>query len=235
MITTSTGTSDPVLAVDDRQDEAFTVALGGRFHVKTKHLKVGDFVWACPLGTVGVEDKCMADLMGSLRNGRLDDELRRLTAAYAVPVLFIRGKAPWGNGYSSVSWDSLEKIKFGRQLHGVFVWQAPDRPTDAATSLRELYDYLAKPRDGGIEGVRREVKHEWKGPLGPRAEVIYGILGAVGGIKGRRAVAERIAEACTLREFLRIRPEGLTWLGFTAHMAEKVHKYLIELEARPSK
>lgn len=220
----------PLLIVDHRQDWKFTAALRGHFNVVEKQLACGDLVWSCPLGTVGVEDKCMADLMASLQNKRLDDELRRLVDTYAVPILFIRGTAPWGNRYANISQAALEKIKLGRQFHGVYIWQAPEKPDPAATSLAELYDYLSKPRAAGIEGVRRERKVAFGGPLGPRAEVIHGILGMTLGVRDRRGTALRIAETTPLSSFLSWSVSDFQFAGFTTRMAQKLTTVLTQLE-----
>jgi len=223
----------PQLIVDRRQDPKFTRALTNHFNVVEKQLKVGDLLWSCPLGMVGVEDKRfngpLSDLMVSLRNKRLDDELRRLVAYFAVPVLFIRGD---GNG--AMAEVSYEKMRFGRQLHGVYIWQAPSNMADAAESLRGLYDYLAMPHVSGIEGVRRERRLGFAGRLGPRAEVIYGILGLTQGVRNRRYVAESIAEATPLSEFLRWTASDFTFVGFSAHMAMKLAGVVANLEERPS-
>ena len=172
----------------------------------------------------------MADLAASLRNKRLDDELRRLVDSFAVPVLFIRGNAPWGNRYTHIGQDTLEKIKLGRQLHGVYIWQARDVPSLAAESLAELYDYLSKPHASGIEGVRRERKLAFTGPLGPRAEVIYGILGLTTGIRDRRGAACRIAETTPLSDFLRWSVSDFQFAGFSPLMARKLATVIRNLE-----
>lgn len=224
----------PVLVVDDRQDDRFTRALGEYFDVKVKHLKTGDLVWSCPLGSVGVEDKCMPDLLASLQNKRLDDELRRLIDGYAVPILFIRGHAPWGNKFTAISADSLEKLKFGRQLHGIYVWQAGETDEEAAASLAELYKYLLHPRTDGIDGVRRERKFAFGGPLGPRAEVIYGILGMTSGVRNRRSIALSIAQATPLSAFMRWDAWDFEAAGFSRHMAAKLVGVLRQLEEPPS-
>lgn len=227
--------SPPALVVDRRQDPKFTRALGAHFTVTEKQLRTGDLVWSCPLGIVGVEDKCMADLAASLRNKRLDDELRRLVDTYAVPVLFIRGSAPYTDGFTHFEQDTLEKLKLGRQLHGVYVWQSRDVPLLAADSVKALYDYLATPKQGGIEGVRRERKYGFSGPLGPREEIIYTILGMTQGVRNRRMVATQIAEATPLSEFLNWTASDFTFVGFSAHMSIKLAGVIAKLEEHSSK
>lgn len=224
--------ANPPLIVDDRQDKHFTAALMNFFDVTVKHLPSGDLVFTCPLGRVGVEDKAMGDYKQSLRNNRLDDELRRLEVTYAVPVLFLRGVQRIGSQYETV-WEehTIEKGLFGRQLHGVYTFRSRNSNMLAqAEDFHRLYEYLQYPGRGGIEGVRREKVKTFRGPLGPRAEVIYGILGAVGGVKNRRAVAESIAATATLSEFLRWRPLDFEVAGFTRHMADKVSAFISTLE-----
>lgn len=223
----SVGVSKPLLAVDDRQDPKFTRALEAYFTVATKHLRSGDLVWSCPLGTVGVEDKDIADLTGSRSNGRLDDELRRLIDTYTVPILFIRGAArDLDSAYTT--WDdwALENLRLGRQLHGVFVYSTPRPVERAAYGLSRLHTYLSSTRTGGMEGVRRERQQAYKGPLAPRAEVVYGILGGVRGIKGRRTLAQSIASVTGLADFLRWTQTDLLAAGFSTHMANKLAAYL---------
>lgn len=221
----------PVLLVDDRQDERFTEGLRGWFTVSVKHLDTGDLVWSSPLGRVGVEDKCFNDLVQSRNNGRLDDELRRLTAAYAVPILFVRGPVEW-RGYGSPWTDSsVSNLMFGRQLHGVYsYWTQARAYIDQARALYELWDYTQKHKVGK-EGVRRERKLDYAGPLGAREETIYGILGMIGGLRNRRAVAKQIASTTTVSEFVNWSVSDFRFAGFSRDMAQKSAKFLQDMEA----
>lgn len=214
-----------MLAVDDRQDPKFTAAMAEHFDVKVKHLGTGDFAWSCPLGSVGVEDKRFSDFTASLRNKRLDDELRRLTETYAVPILFVRGPIvqnhydPHPMGWSV---DIVNKTLLGRQLHGVYTYWAHDLPDYAsqAWGLWSLWDYTQK-LDRGFEGVRREKKLLWHGPMGSRAETIYGILGRVGGVRNRRGAALALAHH-PLSELVTWGPTEWQACGFTKLMSQKL-------------
>lgn len=219
----------PSVAVDDRQDERYTAALRGHFSVVTKHLSCGDIVWGSPLGTVGVEDKDVADLGASMRNGRLDDELRRLVATYAIPVLMIRGRS-LRSQHITLEEGAIEKLKFGRQLHGVYVFQTGRDMDEAALGLWDLWDYLSKAREHGIEGVRREPKWKYQGPMSPRAEALYGILGGVKGIKGRREIAQRIAKNTPLSQFMQWVEIDFQAAGFSRHMAKALTTHLVNME-----
>lgn len=223
-------TDRPPLAVDDRQDDAFTAALRQEFTVTEKRLPVGDLVWSCPLGSVGIEDKCMEDLVDSRRNGRLDSELRRLTAAYAVPILLTRGTTVGGTRWRS-GWEpsAIENLLFGRQLHGAYVYRVPQDFGAAALSVRALHDYLG--RLAPMEGVTRVARLRYTGPLSNRAEVIFGILGMCPGIRGRRAVADRIAATTSVGGFLRWGTSDFLAAGFTPLMARKLTAAIANMEA----
>lgn len=230
----------PPLIVDDRQDGRFTKALRQHFTVTVKHLSSGDLVWTSPLGRVGVEDKDLKDLASSLRNHRLDDELRRLVATYAIPVLLIRGGGAWADRYMTLEEQSIEKLKVGRQLHGVYVYHVSREMNAAAEGLRELYDYLAYPSAQGIDGVNREKVLRFRGPLSLRAEAIYGILGMLTdkngkrvGVRDRRNIAQAIAKDATLSQFLSWTPFDFENAGFSRHMSGKLYEVLRQLEVQP--
>lgn len=226
----------PALLVDVRQDKVFTRALTEHFTVTERTLKTGDLVWTSPLGTVGIEDKCLADLAQSQSNKRLDDELRRLVDTYAVPILFIRGYVDTGSKYRpSRDGPSIANTLLGRQFHGVYTYQVSDLPAYAAMALARLHGYLAQPRTAGIEGVRREKRYLFNGPLGPREETIYGILGLTPGVRNRRGIAVQIAKDTPLSAFLRWGPWEFESAGFSRHMATKLAALITTLEEPPSK
>lgn len=221
----------PVLLVDDRQDERFTEGLRGWFTVSVKHLGTGDLVWSSPLGRVGVEDKCFNDLVQSRNNGRLDDELRRLTAEYAVPILFVRGPVEWRGFGAPWTESSVNNLLFGRQLHGAYVyWTRASSYIDQAHALHDLWEYT-QTHKVGKEGVRRERKLAYDGPLGAREEVIYGILGMIGGLRDRRTVAKQIASTTTLSEFVNWSVSDFRFAGFSRDMAQKSANFLHQMEA----
>lgn len=218
----------PKIIVDHRQDKAFTRALREYFEIEMRQLKCGDLVWASPQGWVGLEDKCRADLTGSATNGRLDDELRRLVGRYEIPILFIRHTMP--GGYNRWDDSSVENLKLGRQFHGLYTYDARGPHSDAAEDLKRLYDYLARPHTNGIEGVRRERRWTYQGPMGARAEVIYGILGLGPRIRDRRGVAIQIAEQATIGEFLKWDSLDFEAAGFTRDSARKMATVLRKIE-----
>lgn len=218
----------PLIAVDDRQDERFTLALQRPFKVQVKHLTVGDIVWHCPLGPVGVEDKCTNDLTASRRNGRLDDELRRLAAMFPVPILFVRDTAL--SSYARWSDHSIENLLFGRQLHGINVYRAPGGWAESADSLFHLWEYTQTFRPEGLEGVRREPTRKYTGPLSARAEAVYGILGGVTGIRGRRTIANAIAAHTRVSDFCKWTQTDFLASGFSPLMARKLAAYLGNME-----
>lgn len=231
-IMTGSAHERPVLAVDDRQDPRFTRALGSVFDVRVKHLPTGDLVWSSPLGVVGVEDKCLNDLKSSRANGRLDDELRRLVERYDVPILFVRGHEV----HLQHSWpeSSYSNLMLKRQLHGVFTWRSYANDFDEqAVDLLALYKHLNEQHEQGLNGVKRE-RHifSFVGPMGDRAEAIYGILGRVGGVRDRRSVAYSIAKVYTLTEFLRWDMFEAESFGFSKHMAIKLVQALRAMEAK---
>jgi hypothetical protein len=226
----------PALLVDQRQDPKFTKALTEFFSVTERTLKTGDLVWTSPLGTVGIEDKCVADLAASQSNKRLDDELRRLVDSYAVPILFVRGYSMRGSIYRAARDEaSIANTLLGRQFHGVYTFQVAAPYDEAAEGLWRLHEYLALPRRAGIEGVRRERKFAFSGPLGPREETIYGILGMTSGVRNRRSIAVQIAKSTPLSEFLRWTAWDFEAQGFTRHMSAKLAGLIRTLEEPPSK
>lgn len=221
----------PVLIYDDRQDPRFTKALDGFFTLTKRHLDTGDYVWSGPLGRVGVEDKCFTDLVQSRNNGRLDDELRRLSEGYAFPILYVRGDVEW-RGYGAPWTESgVNNLLLGRQMHGVYTyWTRASSPIDQARHLYELWEYTQK-HGAGKEGVRRERKLAYAGPLGAREEVIYGILGMIGGFRNRRGVAKQIASTTTLQEFVNWSVTDFRLAGFSRDMAQKSANFLAQMEA----
>lgn len=196
-----------------------------------KHLACGDFVWSCPLGTVGVEDKLFTDFSASIRNGRLNDELRRLEAAYAVPMLWVRGPVVQNFfDHSAFGWseDMVSKALLGRQLHGIYTYRTvTDGYPAQARSLWELWDYTQK-LERGFEGVRREKKLYWNGPLSARAEVLYGILGSVGGVRNRRGAALALANH-SITELCTWGPTEWSAAGYSKLMSQKLTAKFQEL------
>ena len=147
-----------------------------------------------------------------------------LLAAYSVPLLWVRG--PIGQNqfdHSAFGWseDMVSKALLGRQLHGIYTYRTvEDGYRVQAHSLWGLWDYTQR-LERGFEGVRREKRLYWNGPLGSRAEVIYGILGDVGGVRNRRSAAVTLSHH-TISELCRWGPTEWEAAGFTKHMAQKL-------------
>src|SRR3989337_3637649 len=85
-----------MITLDAREPEDVLVAVEAAavtegIHTTRAILQQGDFVWECPLGTVGVERKTASDLMGSLSSGRAAEQMARMIEAYTIPVLIIVG------------------------------------------------------------------------------------------------------------------------------------------------
>ena len=224
----------PKLIVDKRQDERFTLALADYFSITPKQLLTGDLLWSCPLGTVGVEDKWFADLTNSRRNGRLDDELRRLVTVYAVPVLFVRGDIDaWNTAHDTWDETSVQNLLFGRQLYGVYTYRIPGGVAEfdrAAEAISRLHTYLQQTGPA-MQGVRREPLRRYSGPLNEREEIIYNVLGLVTGIRNRRGVAKQIASTTSVREFLNWSVSDFTFAGFSALMGRKLVAMIHKMEA----
>lgn len=223
----------PVLLVDKRQASWQEAHLRERgFDVRMCMLPSGDFAWSTPYGRVGVEDKPLGALVTDRRNGRLDDELRRLVDAYTLPILFIRGMPTIGSD-GSLRWlpqereyregwtiDSLDNLLLGRQLRGVFVTWCP---TDEYLSERlwHLYEYTQrKPKDEVF--MKRAPIMPYLGPLTGRAELIYTILAQVKGIRDKREISERLAAKYDLGKLLYLDQKGWQNEGFTKLMAGKL-------------
>lgn len=229
----------PVVVMDERQigrsdhhSWSYQEALeGAGFDVRVRRLAAGDLCWDCPIGRVGVEDKPLAALLGDRRNGRLDDELRRLTQTYELPILMVRGSPRVdrdgrlmlpgipGEHYGDWDFNALDNLRLGRELHGVLLAECP---TDSLVGwrVRSLYEYTQVI--GPLEGVRREPHFTWLGPMTARAETVYGILGLVRGIRDRRGIAERIAGTTPVKDFVRWTNEDFRAAGFSKVMAGRL-------------
>lgn len=229
----------PVLLVDKRQADWQPQHLRGKgFDVRMVMLPSADFAWSTPFGRVGVEDKPLSALVTDRRSGRLDDELRRLVGQYELPILFIRGfprvsasgELMWGHLEEDYrkGWtiDSLDNLLLGRQMKGVYVTWCP---TDQylGDRLMALYRYTMK---GGPAAetmkVARPTIMPWLGPLTGRAELIYTLLGQVKGVRDRRDLSEKMANAYTFGQLIDLQPE--TWMehGVTKLMATRIVSYV---------
>lgn len=85
------------IALDDRKGSAELLALfppglaalvrlpSGDFEIATDHGPSGP-------GLIGIERKAIRDLLGSMRDGRLADQLRAMTERFSVSVLIVEGR-----------------------------------------------------------------------------------------------------------------------------------------------
>src|SRR3990167_1044516 len=84
-----------MITLDTREPEDVLVALEkaaiGEVRTTRAMLPEGDYMWECPLGTVGVERKTASDLMGSLSSGRAAEQFSRMIETYTVPILMVTG------------------------------------------------------------------------------------------------------------------------------------------------
>ena len=84
------GNSEDII-VDGHQDIVEFIKRSNREKVSVAQLPEGDYVMVTPSGlTVGIEEKKSGDLATSLRNRRLQRQLRRLEDAVDIPLLGLR-------------------------------------------------------------------------------------------------------------------------------------------------
>jgi len=84
------GTTDTIY-VDGRQDIAGHIKQSRRKKISVARLPEGDYVMVTPSGlTVGIEEKKSDDLEASLRNRRLQRQLRGLEEVVNIPLLGLR-------------------------------------------------------------------------------------------------------------------------------------------------
>ena len=84
------GSSDAIY-VDGRQDIAGFIRRSDWDSVSVTQLPEGDYVMVTPSGlTVGIEEKKSDDLEASLRNRRLQRQLRSLEEMVNIPLLGLR-------------------------------------------------------------------------------------------------------------------------------------------------
>lgn len=89
--------SDPPIRVDGRKGSGELLALfppglatlarlpSGDFEIATDHGPTGP-------GLIGIERKAIRDLLGSMRDGRLAEQLRAMAERFAVSVLIVEGR-----------------------------------------------------------------------------------------------------------------------------------------------
>src|SRR3989304_3805516 len=124
-----------MITLDTREPEDVLVAVEAAavtegIHTTRAILHQGDFMWECPLGTVGVERKTASDLMGSLSSGRAAGQFEKMIGAYTLPVLMItghhttfKGKVGKWAGDLNGRWTTmgLDNMLLSWQLAGVYI------------------------------------------------------------------------------------------------------------------
>lgn len=200
------------------------------YEVQVRQLETGDLVWGCPLGRVAVEIKQPADLLRSHQDGRLDEQLQRLVRYAAVPILLVWGRLgdsldiPPVGGFT---WTAVDNLLFGRQLSGVMVAHTGD--LTLAQRVDGLYRYLERRSGGRRRPPSRQVPLPYMGELTRRAEVIYHLLHAVGGVRDKWELAETLAARYSVRDICSWGPKEWRAAGFSPHMAKKIDRFLSEL------
>ena len=146
-----------MITLDTREPEDVLVAVEAAavtegIHTTRAILQQGDFVWECPLGTVGVERKTASDLMGSLSSGRAAEQMARMIEAYTIPVLMIVGDLTthkgkigrWSGKDFNGSWTviGVDNVLLSWQLAGMYIVRASKK--DTAARIISLYRWSHK-------------------------------------------------------------------------------------------
>ena len=115
-----------------------------------------DFMWASPLGMVGVQRKTFPqDFLSSLRDGRLGKELVqmkdldvRVLVLEGTPLFTERGDLIFDYGNMSIA--GLTNIQFSLQVNHALalLWSAD--LTDTARIIRTLFDYTQQGKRSGL-------------------------------------------------------------------------------------
>jgi len=192
-----------------------------------RQLGTGDLIWSAPVGRVGVELKCLRDLLTSLSEGRLDDELMRLRLTCTLAILCITDPL----GYEAdipagrFTFDSIDNMLVGRQNRGVLVARTAGEES-LAQRIHSLVRYLDRPQQKLLRP--KKVHFPYMGKLTDRAEVIYALLASVKGIRDKAAIAERLAAQPLARVFS-YRYDDWRGCGFSKLMAQRLEQHLMEV------
>jgi hypothetical protein len=235
---------DRFILVDDRQPDWMAPQLAKNgFYPHVTRLDCADFVWRSKTwGLVGLEDKTVSDLAGSRTSGRLDAQLRRMSETYDLFGIFLRGtisdwvsRAHAMNAASKRSnrdvddpggipkhlrdYPALDNILLGRQLRGAFVVTC-QQTKQIHKRLASVYDYLERPK--AQDAPVLEAHFPYTGPMTDKAEVVYRMLAAVQGIRGKKEIAEKLAEQFLLGDILQWDESDWRVAGFTKKMAGRL-------------
>jgi ERCC4-type nuclease len=109
-----------------------------------------DVCWTGPNGLVGVQRKELGDLVASVRDGRLAEQVARMRLLDAR-VLVVEGAPRWGptgrllNARPSITRDALRGVLWSAQQRGLWICSTAD-VYDTAAAIAHLGRWLAKRR-----------------------------------------------------------------------------------------
>lgn len=164
--------------------------------VQEDTLVTGDYVWDSRLGSVMVERKSGMDLLGSLTEGRAQDQFSRLIASCDIPILMIEGKMAVSGGRAGrwrgvkkfqAMWNiiSLDHTLLSWQMAGLYLARCPSA-TETPNRIVKLYQWTQK--EIHFEGGFR--KRKLRAPAGdpPQVATLMTLPG-IGAKKARRLLA----------------------------------------------
>ena len=140
------------ILVDNREPEIIAKRLGEL--AKVVFLPYGDYWFYTADGSrVCIERKTIADLLNSLREGRLQQQLRRMLQEDAEVILLIEGywtcnkdfKIKHGGGLTGWDLASLSNFLLTVQREGIRLVYSPNQGATAYL-LVQLYRYYQKPK-----------------------------------------------------------------------------------------
>ena len=124
-----------------------------------------DILIASPAGWVGVQRKEIRDLIASIYDRRLGEQVAKMSGL-AEQVLVIEGKAKWsadgeliGDRWTRINRATLRKIMWGLHRGGVWI-DHTDGIADTAEYLTELEQWAGKAAHRGL-GVRGSARSQW--------------------------------------------------------------------------
>jgi ERCC4-type nuclease len=142
--------SKPIMQ-DVYEPEYFRKALNDLVDVVA--LPTADWAWIGAHGeSIGIERKDTGDLLNSFQNGRLTDQLTRLTEQFNWPILIIEGhlsatadgmcKINYGGAYQvrSFRYDTIQLMLLEAQMSGVFIVHT-NHNYGTGVMIRALYEF----------------------------------------------------------------------------------------------
>lgn len=216
-----------LLLADTRQPGFVNDQLGTLgYHVIVRQLHTGDYIWAVPGGRAGMELKQIQDLLTSRANGRLNEQLFRLSRLFSLPLLLVVGAIdhdldlPTRGGWT---YNSMDNMLVGRQRRGIIVARCSGYD-DVSDRIHSLVRYTTRP----MRDRPRVRRYAIPGAISGRAEVVYSLLASVKGIRDKTAVAERLAANHALSSLFQWGANQWKEVGFTKLMATRLDARLRE-------